>query len=421
MGTLIIQMPSRAAADQVEHWIELPCAYAYPTPESGVQSEGIKSLSALAPEISAAGRLVMLIAASDVTVLRVKVPPLSQAQLQRALPSLVEDRLLTEPAECVIVSGPIESGWCTVAVVQRIWLELLSRTVNAYGASAVVALPTQLCVQYEKNATVAALTEDEREIVFRVEQYEGFGLPIGLAMTKNREALAKHVMEVVSSMSGGRQVMLHVPPRCLPVFIAARNQAAEKFPQVTPLSNGWAHMIRSIGQVEMNLLTGAANAARVHRRDWRSFRFVWALVLLAVLINIVGLNAEWLSLRREADSLRAGMMQTYRAAFPNEKTIVDPLLQMRRHLADASRNAGNPGADDFLALLARFGTAWSTARPGSLVAPVIAKLEYREHNLVVTLQPGNSQTMESVRSNASGLRLTVVQTGADMWQIRNAP
>jgi general secretion pathway protein L len=171
----------------------------------------------------------------------------------------------------------------------------------------------------------------------------------------------------------------------------------------------------------MNLLAGAANAARVHRRDWRSFRFMCALVLLAVLINIVGLNAEWLSMRREADSLRAGMMQTYRAAFPNDKTIVDPLLQMQRHLADASRNAGNPAADDFLALLARFGTAWSSAKPGALVAPVIAKLEYREHSLVVALQPGNSQVMESVRSMGPDLRLTIVQTGADIWQIRNAP
>lgn len=420
MGTLIIQMPSRAAADQVEHWIELPCAYAFPTAESGVTREGLKSLSALAPEISAARRLVMLIAASDVTVLRLKVPPLSPLQLQRALPSLVEDRLLTEPAECVIVPGPIENGWCTVAVVQRVWLELLSRTVNAYGASAVVALPTQLCLPYEESS-VAALTEDEREVVFRIEQHDGFGLPIELAATKTPESLAAHVLEVVSSITAGRRVMLHVPLRRLPAFIAAHEPTPDRFSHVMLATNGWPHMIRSIGQVEMNLLAGAANAARVHRRDWRSFRFMYALVLLAVLINIIGLNAEWLTMRREADSLRAGMMQTYRTAFPNDKTIVDPLLQMQRHLADASRNAGNPAADDFLALLARFGTAWRTAKPGSLLAPVIAKLEYREHSLVVALQPGNSQIMESVRTMAPDMRLTIVQTGADIWQIRNIP
>jgi general secretion pathway protein L len=421
MGTLIIKMPSRAAADQVEHWIELSCAFALPAPEGGILREGLKPLSSLAPEISAARRLVLLIAASDVTVLRIKVPPLSAAQLQRALPSLVEDRLLSDPADCVVVPGPVEQGWCTVAVVQRIWLELLSRTVNAYGASAVIAVPTQLCLGYEQDVMAAALTEDERELVFRTGPYDGFGLPIEFAIANDREAAARHVLEMIDAVMPGRDVHLHVPARCLPTFVAVHGRLLKQFERITPLENGWSHMVKSIGQVEMNLLANAANAATVHRRDWRSFRFACGLALLVVAINLFGLNAEWLNMRHEAEHLRADMLQTYRTAFPNDKTILNPLMQMQQRVADASRAAGTPAADDFLALLARFGQAWSTAQQGSLVAPLITKLDYRDRTLSVALQPGNSDTMETLRTTAATQRLVISQTGSDSWQIRNTP
>ena len=421
MGTLIIKMPSRAAADQVEHWIELPCAYAFPAPEGGIVREGLKPLSSLAPEISSARRLVLLIAASDVTVLRIKVPPLSQAQLQRALPSLVEDKLLTDPADCVMVPGPVEQGWCTVAVVQRIWLELLSRTVNAYGASAVIAVPTQLCLAYDQDVTAAALTEDERELVFRTGPYDGFGLPIELAIASDRDAAALHVLESVDSVMPDRDVQLHVPARCLPTFVAVHGRHLKQFERIQPVENGWSHMIKSIGQVEMNLLANAANAATVHRRDWRSFRFACGLALLVIVINVFGLNAEWLNLRHEAEHLRADMLQTYRTAFPNDKTILNPLMQMQQRVADASRASGTPAADDFVALLARFGQAWSSAQQGTLVAPLITKLDYRERTLTVALQPGNGQTMETLRTSAAQQHLSISQTGNDSWQIRSAP
>jgi general secretion pathway protein L len=421
MGTLIIKMPSRTAADQVEHWIDLPCAYARPAADGSIEREGVKPLSALAIEISAARRLVMMIAASDVTVLRVRVPPLSAAQLQRALPSLVEDSLLSEPSECVIVAGRVEDGWCTVAVVQRIWLELLSRTVNAYGATAVVAVPTQLCLASEANAAVAAVTEDEQEIIFRTDAYEGFGVPIELLHLPDSPLAARNVLESIITMMPGRQAHFYVPQRRLEIFQSILDQMPEWALCVVLTRDNWRHWVKGMGEVEMNLLTGAANAAVAHRRDWRSRRLLYALAGLAILVNIVGLNVEVGSIQREADRLRAGMTASYRTAFPQDKVIVDPLLQMQRRVADAERAHGNPAPDDFLALLARFGNGWSSAKPGTVAASFIAGLEYRERTLIVALQPGNSATMEKLQATQAAHHLLVSQSDTDSWQIRNMP
>jgi len=421
MGTLIIKMPSRTAADQVEHWIELPCAYAYPTPDGGVEREGIKPLSALATEIGIASRLVLMIAASDVTVLRIKVPPASNAQLQRALPSLVEDQILSEPSECVIVASPVEGGWCTVAVMQRIWLELLSRTVNAYGAASVIAVPAQLCLMFEADVTVAAMTADEQELILKTELHDGFGIPMELIHSRNPDLVAGHALESIDSMRPGERINLYVQQHRLQVFQSVLEQMPELLPRVTLIKDDWLHWIKGIGRVEMNLLAGAFNAASPHRRDWRSTRLLYALTVLALLTHIIGLNIEVWNMQQEADRMRAGLMQTYRSTFPQDKVIIDPFLQMQRRIADAGRGTGNPAPDDFLALLARFGDAWSDGRPEAVVAPALAGLAYRDRSLMVALQPGNKAAIEKLQGTLSAQGLSVSQTSADVWQIGSKP
>jgi general secretion pathway protein L len=125
-------------------------------------------------------------------------------------------------------------------------------------------------------------------------------------------------------------------------------------------------------------------------------------------------------MRQEAHQLRANMMQTYRKAFPQDTVVVDPLLQMRRRVTDAGRAVGNAGPDDFLSLLARFGTVWSKQN-GTPPAPAIAHLSYRDHSLIVGLLPGNQATMDKLDGALRAQKLAVSSAGQDVWQIRNAP
>jgi len=76
-------------------------------------------LNELAPQIGQVADVVLLLAASDVTLLRMAVPPLSAARLQAALPSLVEDHVIGDTAECAIAAGPDTEGQRLIAVFDR--------------------------------------------------------------------------------------------------------------------------------------------------------------------------------------------------------------------------------------------------------------------------------------------------------------
>ncbi|MDB5773141.1 MAG: ral secretion pathway protein GspL, partial [Burkholderia sp.] len=130
MSTLYIRLPSKATADSVESGTPLYCQFALSTDRGAIEREGVAALSDLTDLVRRAHRIVLLLAASDVTLLRVKVPPMSPARLRAALPNMVEDQLMSDPAENVVVAGETHDDLRTVAVVHRGWLELLVRTMT---------------------------------------------------------------------------------------------------------------------------------------------------------------------------------------------------------------------------------------------------------------------------------------------------
>jgi hypothetical protein len=85
------------------------------------------------------------------------------------------------------------------------------------------------------------------------------------------------------------------------------------------------------------------------------------------------------------------MLQTYRSRFPNERVILDPLLQMQQKIAIAHRASGEPAPDDFLALSAGLASAWNglplTSSGGNNSNGAIASLDYRERSLSLKLKP----------------------------------
>jgi general secretion pathway protein L len=179
LSTLYIRLPSKAAADNTPHWIVLSCPYALAS-GAAIEREGQAPLADLAPLIAKAQRIVLLLAASDVTLLQVRVPPLSAARLKAALPNLLEDQLMSDPAESVFVAGPSVHGLRTVAVAQRGWLDILSHTLLAWGAHNLSAIPAQFCLPHEDGIVTAAATTHEFDIdlTVRLSEAGGIGLPI---------------------------------------------------------------------------------------------------------------------------------------------------------------------------------------------------------------------------------------------------
>lgn len=71
---------------------------------------------------------------------------------------------------------------------------------------------------------------------------------------------------------------------------------------------------------------------------------------IAIAVHAVALVIDWTLLAGEQRTLRRQMDSQFRAAFPDAVAVVDPLLQMRRKLAEARHAAGQSDGGDFLPL-----------------------------------------------------------------------
>jgi general secretion pathway protein L len=408
LTTLYINYPARAAAAD----IGAACTYAQVGDGGNVMQQGAGALGKLGDLVAASRKVVLLLAAADVTLLRVAVPPLSGSRLKAAIPNLVEEQLLGDPDDCVFALGPVQPGSSerTVAVVQRAWLDVLVKALVQQGARAVSALPAQLCLPLAPGGVSALLANDEGgiELTLRTGQYEG----IGLALPAQPEG----ALQVLRALAGEAPVTLYVPAAQRVHYESLLAAVPAPAPGIALEEDHWAHRISAGKAVQLDLAAGLGAASGARAQAWKQWRWPLRLALLAVLVNIVGLNVEWLRMKREAEALRLSMVQIFRGAYPNEKVVLDPAAQLRSNLARARVGGGEMAGDDFTALAAAFGEALG-ALPRR---DVVAGLDYRERALVVRLKPNSvdGAALAKVQAQLAPRGLTLTETGAGTWELR---
>lgn len=434
MNTLYLRLPSQAAAGNAPNWPALPCAFALVSYDGTIARQGEMPLPDLSVTMVGAQRVVLLLAAADVTLLRVKVPPLSHARLKAALPNLVEDRLIGDPSGCVIVAGGTHDGLRTVAAVQRTWLEHLAKTLIALGARRIAALPAQLCLSYppdqvgqsgqagQPGSIAAAISEYNGaiDLTLRLSEQDGIGLTIEHIP---QQAAAHEAIRALRAVVPEAPITLYVPQAKVPAYQQAIDDTAgaqpgARSPRICVSADNWTHW--ASGSTTPDLMSGLGSAAGP-QLDWRVWRWPLALAAVFLLVNIAALNFDWWRNKTEANALRAAMTQIYKAAYPKETVIIDPIMQMRQKIAAAKRDAGQPSPDDFIMLAAAFGEASAVAMPGRATA--IAALDYRERSLTVQLKPGVEAPAQQLKAALADRGLTLEQTTsgeAVAWQIRSA-
>ncbi|AIY43765.1 General secretion pathway protein L [Collimonas arenae] len=398
------------------------CRYALVSDAGRIERQGAEQLAGLAESIAAATRVMLILAAADVNLLQLQVPPLSDAKLKMALPNLVEEQLLVDPFDCVIVAGRKRAGVAAaannprlIAVVQRDWLELLVKTLLALGAHNLQAWPAQLCLPLrEPDMAVAAITDHggDIDVALHVSTEQGMGWSLSPV---SGQSVAQEVLEGLTSILPQQQITLYVPQSSLAAY-----QELEPA-QVTVLADDWSHWLagtQELARSGVDLMSGLTASAAGTEFSWRRWRWPLGLAAALLLVNIVSLNYDWLRMRHEAAGLRSGMMQNYRAAFPKETVIVDPIAQAKQKIATAQRDGGQLAADDFLSLATAFGTAWA-GLPQSSDSGAIASMDYRDHHLLVRLKnPGDADGAETqIKSALASMKLTLSKSATGVWQI----
>ena len=104
-----LRLPPRTAIDTAQNIADMALPYAI-TLRGRLLQTGLASLSQPGFALDEAQTVVLLIAASDVTLLRVNVPPLPAHRLHLVLPALVEDRLIGDAADAItLYKNPLKT------------------------------------------------------------------------------------------------------------------------------------------------------------------------------------------------------------------------------------------------------------------------------------------------------------------------
>ncbi len=381
--------------------------------EGSVIREGRSKISELAASISKSN-VVLLIAATDVTLLELTIPPMPEAKLRLALPNLVEDQLMSDSSECVLLLGAKTADGGNkrhVAVAQRSWLQQLSTTLFALGANQVKAQPAQLCVPWKKDQCSAVLADQPLDdgLTLRLDYENGVGMLLDPSL-KPEDCLA-----TITMLAKPGPIALHLPAYLVNDFKALIKADPALDERITVQESTWTNTIQAAKSVNFNLMAGLNNA-QTNRIQWQIWRLPLILAALVLLVNIIALNYDYWTLKREAQALRQGMMQTYKTTFPKDTVVVYPLEQMRKKLDLAQRNSGQASPDDFTLLLTQFGAAWNTLPPAK--APKLVSVEYKDHALVIQVKGDMPQKQLQADFDSRGLVLK--KNNADVWQVRSA-
>jgi len=430
LSTLYIRLPTKATAESADYWPALACPFALVTHGSTIERQGISPLTEMSNLVAKAHRVVLLLAANDVTVLRLQVPPLSSARLKAALPNLVEDRLLTDPSDCVVVAGGLSGGLRTIAVMQRAWLDVMVRTLIACGARHIAALPAQLCLPYQQDhsGSVTAAIDDrddvgqnaEINLTLRLSEQDG----IGLAIAHEKDEPAAHVaIRTLCAVVPESPITLYVPQTLVRDYQEVVNDNVAMGKRISVSSDNWSRWIAGANVTTLDLMPGLGTGAGP-KLDWRPWRWPLALAAVILVVNVTALNIDWWHLKNEANSLRASMIRTYKSAYPKESVIIDPVAQMLQKIAIAKHHSGLPAPDDFTAIAASLGEAWPSVVAASGKTTMIAALEYHDRNLFVRLKPGSDVPTQQMKAALARrdliLDIAPEQSGATVWQIRSA-
>jgi len=407
LTTLFIRYPAKASVDS---GAAQTCAFALVADGGAVQQQGNAPLGNLGAMVASARRVTLLLAASDVTLLRVKTPPLAPARLKAALPALVEEHVLGDVADCVLAaSGNGPDGLRTVAVVQRTWLEVLVKALIAQGAHSVSAVPAQLCLPFQPGSVSASLQTNDAgfELTMRRDQFDGLGLTL--------PAQPSSALHTVRALAGAEPVTLYLPADEIERFAPLLVDVNQHGDSLTLEEDRWEHWVASARAAGLDLAPalGASGAAA---REWRRWRWPLRLAALALLVNVVGLNIDYLGQKRDMAAVEQSMAQAFQSAYPNQPLSVDPIRQMRQNVERAKGGDGQAPNDSFVALSVDVGEVLATLPRRD----VVASIDYRERALQVKVKPNtvDGAAMAQVRAALEARQLELSETTPGTWQIR---
>lgn len=341
---------------------------------------------------------------SDVFVAAVEAPRMPESKLRLALPNLLEERLLSDPADCHFAFTPLaRSGTTTIGAAPKLPVAAIDRGLLTSALDALSeagyrprAAYSEIYVVPAPAAGVLSVRLDRGRGIARSGKHDGFAFEFDGATVPAPLLLAVRQLGIKRVQAYGRDAGKLV-------------QFAEQLGAAVDASQREI----DIGATEtaVNLLQGAfapgglLGSLSLPKLTVAKLKapLIWSGVAVATFV--AGLNAYWLKLEAEAKAIRTQMETAFRSAFPEATAVVDPVLQTQRQLSALRARAGVPSADDFSVLGTQAAQLLSLAPIGS-----VAGIEYREGALRVKFKPGTADNPALQNT----LRAQAIQIGLNL-------
>lgn len=295
----------------------------------------------------------VLILASELVLLEeVAVSAAQQRRLGSSLRFLVEEGTIPDPERLHVVAAPARAkNVLNVAVVDRQWMAQMIGRLDRQGLAVRAAYPE--CLLPDLPAQGWVVVWNGEHSFARTGSCDGFTLDVP------REGEAPVALRLAMEKARGRS---SAPDR-----IVVRPAAGVAAPALdswaaalgVPVEAGPAwHWASAWRQPSLDLMQ-AEFASRAAEGGWtQSLRRSALLAAVLAVVTFSGTALDWLWKVRERNLLTAQMGQLFRNTFGDNAVVVDAPLQMRRALDLLHRQAGQPGADDFLVLLGAAAERW---------------------------------------------------------------
>ena len=359
-STLVIQLPERArlqsgaegspASAQARSTAEL--AYVQ-TPDGQALSRHGRAAVALLPK---ADTVVLVLADTDVSWHRIKLPKAPAARMRAAIAGVLEEHLLDETGAMHFAVAPGAAGGASVwvAAADKAWLAAELAALEKSG------------VQVDRVVPIA-WPEDTPMGHFSAPAGADAGAPMqltwsdakGVAAIGVNGALARQMLTVWSTL----------PARwsAHPAVAAPAERWLGRSVVVLSDEQRLLQAMRSLWDLRQFDLASRHRGMLALRDAWRRWRSVawrpvrYGVVALAAL-QVVGLNLWAWHQQRQVDGKRAAMTQLLRTSHPQVRAVLDAPVQMQRETDALRTAAGKIGETDLESLLGVAAAAWPEAQ-----------------------------------------------------------
>lgn len=285
-----------------------------------------------------------ILPASRVLFARLALPRVGTSTLRELLPFAVEDRLVADPAQIHAVAGERNAaGETVVAVVDRAWLKAMLDALRRAGLSVAHAWPESGLIARRKGtwdivwAERGGLLVDDDGVAATFDHDASGALPLALRLAFDE-----------ASARGTR-----------PSSVRVHTQGAAPAPDPAGWTNetgmsfeagsAWEELARGEPRSSVEVLSGEFAPRR--RTAVRLPRAAMGLAVAIAVLQLAFVALDAARLGHERRRLEGEREALFRDAFPEARVVVDPVLQMRRNLAELRRTRGLAVEDDFLGQL----------------------------------------------------------------------